>query len=197
MEKFYILSDANIIGAMGLMPCNIRMDFYSFLRGECKVDIPFEFKRNVGSTLYDHVLGGDVCLQLFNNCFFDSLQKNGVSGYNSVPTVINLKEKITDYSCLQVLGRASGEDLTNGEILNKGSRVQGGPALIVKKGIYFDYSSWDGSDIFLLEGKAYVFVTEKVKDIISDLQLSNVRMISTDEIERDIEALALNKPELK
>jgi len=69
--------------------------------------------------------------------------------------------------------------------------VPGGTSTIVKKGIYFDERSWDSSDIFLLEGKLHLFITQKVKNIIDRLGLTNVIITDTVDREMDIHHLTV------
>lgn len=52
------------------------------------------------------------------------------------------------------------------------------------------------SDFFVLDNKAYIIVTEKVRQIFLDLKVTNVEITPIEEYQVDIETLSIGKPEL-
>jgi hypothetical protein len=166
------------------------------MRGEANVETPIHLVKGPGSKLYNAV-HCDVGVQLFHNRFFDILSKAGVTGFDSLPAAITIKgQTINDYSCLIVTGRAYGIDYHKGEVIDKGPIVPGGSSIIVKKGLYFNETSWDGSDFFLLDDTLLLMVTEKVKEVIQEHKLTNIKLTDSEEVEDDIHHLSVRRPEL-
>lgn len=193
MQRFYEIQNSFLKGAL-IVTNPQQFSSYQFMRGEFQIPPPMQFSRNMGHKMYDAIHGSDMGVQLFHNRFFDALRNEGVTGFDSLPALISLENKsIDDYSCLIVKGRADNIDYYKGEVIDKGPIVPGGTSIVIKKGIYFD--SWDGSDIFLLEGKLYILITQKVKDIVDKLKLTNVTLIDTVDREIDIHHLSDGHPE--
>jgi hypothetical protein len=44
------------------------------------------------------------------------------------------------------------------------------------RGMFFDESSWDGADCFVPEGTVYIFITGRVRSLLSSKK--NVRLLS-------------------
>lgn len=198
MRNFYLLEVAWKKGAISLSLCEYgNTNYYDFFRGELLLDGPLFFKRNLGQKYYDYILGGDVCLNLFHNRFFDALKANSITGYEQFPAVIGIKEPNIEYSCLIIKGRVHGEDDKKGDLINLGPKVPGAPPVIVKKGLFFDESTWDGSDFCILDNKAHIIVSERVRQIILDLKITNIKTIPIEEYQVSIETLSIGKPELR
>jgi hypothetical protein len=53
------------------------------------------------------------------------------------------------------------------------------PAL---RGLYFDEETWDGSDLFLLEGTRLLLVTDKVRGAVEAAGLSGFEFVPADEV---------------
>ncbi|SHN45106.1 hypothetical protein [Chitinophaga sp. CF418] len=194
--NFFLLDNKFLNGALIVNP-DAPIDGYKFLRGELDLDAPIHFSKNMGKKKYDAIHGGDVGVQLFHNRLFEAFKSENVTGYHAIPALINLKEGVLeDYSCLVIAGRASGIDDYKGEIVRKGPFVAGGQPDYFKKGIYFDETTWDGSDIFLLDGKLFIAVTPKVKGIIEKLRMTNIDLKGIEEEEIPVTTLGLRRPEL-
>lgn len=194
MQRYYELQNAFLKGAVTAYR-DFPLDTYQFMRGELPMETPIPFPRNMGHRLYDAV-HCDVGVQLFHNRFFDAMRREGVTGFDSLPATITMKDKeIHDYRCLIVKGRAYNIDYDRGEIIDKGPMVPGGISKIVKKGLYFDESTWDGSDFFLLDKTLHLIVTEKVKDIVEKMNLTNILFTDTVDVEDDIHHLSVDNPE--
>ncbi len=53
-----------------------------------------------------------------------------------------------------------------------------------------DLDTWDGSDIFLLKGTAYAFLTKRVKEIMEKSKLTNIEYLDIAEF---VDPLCENK----
>jgi hypothetical protein len=195
MQRFYVLQTAFRKGT--LTACRkYSLDTYKFTRGELQVDSPIPFDWVNGNKFYD-AIPCNVGEHLLHNRLFELLTRERITGFDSIPAAISFKDKvIDDYSCLIVTGRVLVEDYYKGEIIDKGPIVPGGSSVIIKKGIYFDENSWDHSDIFLLEETLYVIVTQKVKDLIDKLNLTNILLTDIAESERAIYHITVRHPEV-
>lgn len=197
MPGFYILMRGNSRAEMAFIPRKSGSDHVTFFKGEALLPAPVYFRKHLGAVLYDHVSGGDPYLQLYHQRFFNELLLLGYTGFMAVPAILQARTTTTDHACLVVTGRAGEEDVRKGEIIDLGPIVPGGPSKIVKRGIFFDEDTWDGSDFFLLKDKTFVIVTERVKEVIERLQLTNVKVVPVEEVEVSIFNLCLKNPELR
>lgn len=103
---------------------------------------------------------------LFSSRVVDALQKHEVTGWKAknVRLVGKSGEEIEGYSLLVVVGRCGQVQYERSERVSKSYPAGEFPAL---KGLYFDESSWDGSDVFMCEsGQKSIFVTKRAKDAI-------------------------------
>lgn len=197
MRKFYILSNAHLRGELVIDSPQIA-NGYGFFRGELAVETPVHIVKHMGNKLFDYLAGSFYGVQLFHNRLFEALHNEDITGFESLPAIIKLKDRtVEDYSCLIVKGRCAGMDFYKGDIIEKGPIVPGGSSYIVEKGIYFDEKAWDGSDIFLFEGMMFVVVTEKVKLIFDKLAITNIICKETVDYEIEIDGVVVSRPELK
>lgn len=186
MPGFYLLDHGNSHAEMIFISRATGVDYFSFLKGELSLPAPVYFKQHLGAVLYDHVVGGDPALHIYHRRFFDALHHAGITGFVAVPAILQSHTTTKEYACLVVTGRAGEEDLRTGKIIDLGPIAPGAPSKIVKRGVFFDEATWDGADMFLLKDKRHVIVTEKVKDIVVELGLSNVRVVPLEEVEVSI-----------
>lgn len=196
MQRFYQITYAFLSGGL-VVNSEFATDPYKFMRGEQEVQTPVLVNRSGGHKLYDVIHGSAVGVLLFHNRFFKALRAERVTGFDSLPASIMVRDKtVDDYSFLVVKGRAYGIDDYKGEVIDKGPIVPGGASVVVKRGLYFDEGTWDGSDIFLLDETLFIIVTEKVMNIIKNLAITNLTCTDTEMVESDIHHNALDRPEL-
>jgi hypothetical protein len=103
------------------------------------------------------------------------LQGSGVTGWHPIHTRLadpQGAEVLSRYSFLQVLGRCGPIDYSRSEGFDK---PRPGGVFKYIRGLYFDPLSWSGDDVFTIEGKAFIFVTQSFVDATSMAELSNVR----------------------
>lgn len=103
---------------------------------------------------------------LFSEDVFHALRSCGATGWLS--RSINLFGKdgvnIPGYSLLVVSGRCGNAQYNRSEKTFKSYPAGDCPAL---RGLFFEESSWDGSDVFMCESERQsIFVTEKARDAI-------------------------------
>jgi hypothetical protein len=130
----------------------------------------------VGTTLAVPLLISERVVRAFTASRFQ--------GWTSVP--VELRDKGGDvcpnYRLLCVGGRCGGVDNTRSA---KVDRLQPGiGASPVWKGLYFDESTWDGSDVFTPEGTAFRLVVEPVKKAFEDARLKNASFTALSDLEQ-------------
>ncbi|TWU09054.1 hypothetical protein CA54_42940 [Symmachiella macrocystis] len=103
-------------------------------------------------------------LQLFN--------QHGITGWSTYPIELHNKagEVYPGYAGLSITGRCGPIDVQGGEI-EPGQKE--GRKFIRRIGLFFDESTWDGSDFFCPEGNnTYTFATARVKNLLDE---NNIR----------------------
>ena len=58
-----------------------------------------------------------------------------------------------------------------------------GTSLVRETGVEFDVETWDGSDFFCAEGTFAIMCTERMKNILEENKITNLKLGRNDEIE--------------
>jgi hypothetical protein len=113
------------------------------------------------------------------------LVTGGMTGWKAEPVPVELSggHESPDYSLLIVLGRSGPVDnsLSRRAVLPP---PDGGQTMPGWMGLYFNDSSWDGTDVFTPMDSGYVCVTRRVKDLFQAAGLTNMRFDSLAAVER-------------
>jgi hypothetical protein len=110
------------------------------------------------------------------------LQRANFSGWRAVPVDLlgsDVREKF-EYFLVSINGRCGPIDRSRSLIVDK---VMPGGIFSYWRGVYFDNNSWDGSDIFMADGKGYIFVLEGVKAALQAAEVKNLEFKQLDTIE--------------
>jgi hypothetical protein len=174
-SKFYTKSIAHLSNAFWAVPVQ-QFDAYQLFKGKMELDEPIKFKPNIGKKIYDLIGSGYSGINLFSNKVINILKENNISGWKTYPCEIyDWDSNIIDgYSIFSVTGRCSAIDYSKSEkimiqpLSPKGKPVEG------IRGLYFEPNSWDESDIFTPENSKFTIVTEKVKRLFENYNISNV-----------------------
>ncbi len=108
-----------------------------------------------------------------------ALRDVGASGWDAFPVVIiNCPDACPEHYGLVVHGRSGPIDdsLSVGEMRAVGD----GPLQEVHVGLFFDQSTWDGSDVFAPCGSALIFVTRRVQERLEMQHLRGVAFMRQD-----------------
>ena len=143
----------------------------------------FRFSDSFGNKYYDLIFY-NVSSFLFSSKIINLLLENNITGWRAYPAIIYDKKDniIKGYSLFEVIGRCGAIDWNKSEKFKK-QFVPNAPFADMLRGIYPDLSAWDGSDFFMAEGKKFIFVTEKVKDIFIKNKITNVNITKSTEFE--------------
>jgi hypothetical protein len=183
-SDFYTITDRDNRGALILIPqIKSDIDKYKVFRNELIPGDVIDFFPNYGKKTYDLLFSGYTGLFLVSRFIYDLFTSNNISGWNSIPARIRGYET-HEYFLLTVKGRCSAIDYEKSETFIKAPFTPAGKPFEAKRGLFFDLNSWDGSDIFTPEKTTYIFVTEKVKEILLKNRATNIIIENITEHER-------------
>ena len=161
---------------------SLGVDAERLLRGALVPTAPVGFKIFMGAKAGDWIVGGTTHLALLSERFITALQDLGATGWSSYPVVVaDAKVGYLDgYRGLSVHGRCGPVLLS--ERVASIRRVGPGPPLRLWRGLPFDESTWDGSDIFMSSGPVTaVMVSRRVALEMNKLGLVGVAIAPTSE----------------
>ncbi|RMG23878.1 MAG: hypothetical protein D6732_24330, partial [Methanobacteriota archaeon] len=183
--EFYLLGNAHKRGALHVDPVEEIEDEFALVRGEILPEKPIRFRYHSGSKPYDLIGTTYAPLYLVSDCVIHVFEQEGFTGWLTYPVEVYGKkgERLEGYHGFAVSGRC-------GPIDNTLSRREwrpappGGNPYLAWIGLYFDLSSWDGSDIFVPVSSGYIIVVERVKEALERVGITNVMFDRLTEIER-------------
>ena len=97
----------------------------------------------------------------------EELRRRGVAGWTTYPVDVTGRngEELGEYCGLVVIGRCGPVDMERSETV---SRSFPGGMFPMRRGLFFEESSWDGSDIFMSSKEAFIFVTGRAKQAFEE-----------------------------
>jgi hypothetical protein len=169
--KAYVVGeDFSLRGAVRLDPSDYNLPFEELARGEIQPAEPVQFKPVEGRKPTDFVGTTLGTLFVVSGAFVDTLRKNGFTGWSTFPVVISPKKgvELRGYTGLAVTGRCGAIDESLSQPIRLEPFAPGGETTDGLRGMYFDPSSWDGSDIFTPAGTSFVCVAPSVRQALLD-----------------------------
>lgn len=183
----YSLLHKGLHGELVVNPVDFPVESeLALAHGDLQPDKPIQFSYHMGKRLTDFLSCGFPVISLVSERFIDTLKAGGFSGWRTFPVTILGKDKqeISGYSGLAITGRCGPLDNSRSErrtLPAKWPAVRPVPAWY---GLYFDLSTWDGSDLFMPEGTGFIFVTEPAKSALEKAKLTNLHFTRLTEVER-------------
>lgn len=152
-------------------------------KGKTNVRAPIQFDAVQGEETEDVLwtqLVRPVCV---SRKVVELLKENEICGWSIYPVEIYDQEGtiIPDFHGLAVTGPVCKADYERSEVVKRPSPVPRGQGYEVFRGLYFDESQWDGSDMFWVDG--VLAVVEKVYFLFKNHNVGNVRFIPLKERE--------------
>ncbi len=165
----------------------IRDDVWSLYRGQLRLSEPLRLRAYMGGQATDFLWSGYPPLVCVSSRVVDLLREHGITGWDTYPVEVYGRkgEPLPGYHGFAVTGPECRRDRSRSQILTR-QAVPGGKPFQVYKGLYFDESHWDGSDIFLVRPFGGIVVTEKVYRLFKRAKVSNVRFTPLTEVEIDV-----------
>lgn len=180
--EFYRFS---VSSASSVMCVRIESSYDSIMtcmRGGGPVDASFSAKFHLGRTKpSDFVRTTYANPLLISDRVRTLLIDNRVTGWRSWPcSIVGKHGEKYDYNFLGVSGRCGPINHNVDSIV---SRRKGLIDVEFVRGMYFDLSGWDGSDICMPDGGGYRIITKKLRDIFVNNKLKNCEMTDIREVE--------------
>ena len=106
-------------------------------------------------------------MYLISDGFRHALEESGITGWKCYPIELYDRKgnKIEGYNGLSITGRAGRMQRYERPPLELGYSSD-------SYGCYFDLSTWDGSDMFILEASRYLIVTQAVVDLLRKYKIT-------------------------
>ncbi len=153
--------------------------------GQKVVSPALEFDIASGKQTTDFLWSQSIHLVCISERLMALLTVNEITGWSTYPVEIFDRKgnPLPGYHGFAVTGPVCDLDRSRSEIVDKPPPTPQGQGYQVYRGLYFDESQWDGSDMFWVE-RADPVVTEKVFQLFKRNKISNVRFIRLDQDER-------------
>ena len=162
-----------------------RIGAFALLRGEAHVTAPVSFIETSGVSPRDIIGTGHAALFLVSERFVAVLRGQPFTGWSTFGVLITRKDgsRVEGYYGFTVTGRCGALDFSKSESMILPPRTPRGQSVAGRRGMYFEPSSWDGSDIFCPLNTGHVLVLESVRNAIRGAHLTNVALERASEIE--------------
>lgn len=184
IEKVFLFTDCDRRESFRAQIVNKDLDEgYLFSSGNIEDVVQFCWLQ--GRKVYDVIPTGYAGVYLVSEKIQSILKDSGFKGFNfRHVTLTNKKnELIHGYQLLSIVSKV-------GPIINEKSARKMMPPLVswgdyyeAYIGLYFDTSTWDGSDFFYPEGTSYIFVVEDVKRLFEEHNVTNCQFHKVVELE--------------
>lgn len=184
-DRLYLLGSEFLGGALHVQPVTTITNHSAIFRGDSIPASPLVFAHQRGGAARDLISTGFPALMLLSSRVFEILRAEGITGWTTFPVVVTGKDRqvIDGYRGLSITGRCGSIRKERSKLVWKEPRYAGGPPRQVKLGLLFDPATWTGHDMFSPQGVDYVFVGERVKDVLEQAKVKNIRFERLTEVE--------------
>ncbi len=142
-------------------------DSFKVSSGEIEYSKPLFTNIKLGNKLYDVLFFDDGVNMVISERLFRLLKNNNITGWKTYPVSINnVKNK---YYGFQIIGKSD-------KLIEP--RDEG-----FYKGYKFDVNTWDGSDFFSPNDTNLRFITEKLKVLLENNEVTNIDIDNIKDIE--------------
>jgi hypothetical protein len=121
---------------------------------------------------------------IFHNRIIELLTAHRFTGWSTYPVTVHGKtgNLIEKYSGFAFKGRCGPIDDSRSEVVLKDYP---GGKFPIRKGLYFDPESWDGSDFFMSsDGSLFQFVSQAVLNVFKQEKVTEIGLVKLTEAER-------------
>jgi hypothetical protein len=159
-------------------------DIRALTRGELETPEPLQLELDEGKKRVDWVGTTYPPATLISDQFVALLRDSGFTGLHPYPVTFLDSDgrPLTEYHGLGVVGRCGPID--NSRCRRVEETTDDGRTLTTWRGLYFDPSSWDGSDLFMSPNTDHVLATARVVDELRRKKLTGYTAENTSDIER-------------
>jgi hypothetical protein len=158
----------------------------SLFKGEWQPPEPVILQAIMGGSIVDFLWTDYIPLLCISDRIIDLLLNNHCTGWSTYPVKVYDRQKnyLPGYHGLAIKHSVGEIEINRSGIITKPPMTPKGRPRRVYKGIFFDENKWDGSDIFRIES-FFMIVTKKVRDILKQSKITNIRLTALSEVELD------------
>ncbi|HWI60819.1 MAG TPA: hypothetical protein VNT75_03150 [Symbiobacteriaceae bacterium] len=184
-SQLYYMHSAWIRGALHLEMVNQIDDPLPIATGVIPPPQPLLFRHFQGGAPRDMVGTTWALLQLVSQRAVDVLNENHFTGWTVYPAQVTGKrgDDIPGLYLFVVTGKSGPPDPSRRKKVMLPPPSPTGCSMPGWRGLFFDPSTWDGSDIFCLEGTKHTIVTQAVKDALEKAKVRNFAFTALSEFE--------------
>ena len=159
-----------------------RTERNELIHGRFLLSKPLQFDAYRGGQAADFLWSTSLVLVGISSRVIDLLKSNKISGWSTYPVEIFDRKGglLPGYYGFAVTGPICTLDRSRSEIVDKPAPVPTGRGYQVYRGLYFDESQWDGSDMFWVSNGATI-VTEKVYQLFKKHKVTNILLERLDQ----------------
>lgn len=184
-EDFYLLEEADLRGALRVRARG-EFDPYALVSAKWSPPSPLVFERLRGEVPFDLIATGYSSVYLLSDRAIALLRSEHITGWTTFPTEVygRRREPINGYCGLALTGRCGPIENQLSKLVWRDPPVPEGQGYQVRRGLYFDLKSWDGSDMCIPEGSGFKLVVKRVKEAFQRAKLTNVCFTRLSDVER-------------
>ena len=182
LKDFYLFSTQGYMTQFFAPPCNIGKEGnWKLLYGQYdSFDMPviFQQEKSYGGKKFTDFLNTGYATNFspISDKVLEILIDNNITGWKTYPIQVFDKKgnEVPGYHGFSIIGRCKDLDIS---LLKERVAVQyyeSGPIREYYKGFPLDLSTWDGSDIFLLSGTGWNFITKRVYSLFKKQKITNI-----------------------
>jgi hypothetical protein len=156
----------------------------ALVRGSLSLEETLVFKAGRGGKATDVLWAYDVYIYFFSERLRRLLAEEEISGWTTYPVELYDRKDnhLSGYQGIAVTGRECTRDRSRSQIVDKPPPAPGGQSRQVYRGLFFDESQWDGSDMFWVS-EVGIVVTEKLYRLFQRHKIRNVEFTPLSKVE--------------
>jgi hypothetical protein len=163
-------------------------DVMNLAWGQLCLEQPLKMRGFMGSQVADVLWTGYPPLVCVSTKVVEFLTENEATGWATYPVEVYDRrgDPLPGYHGFAMTGPHCKRDRSRSEIVTRPHPANAERPVEHYKGLYFDESGWDGSDIFRVYSFGGTVVTEKVYRLFRKHRIANVRFTRLTEVEIEV-----------
>jgi hypothetical protein len=156
--------------------------------GRLRLEQPLKMRGYMGGHVADVLWTGLLSLVCVSTKVVEFLTENEVTGWATYPVEAYDRrgDPLPGYHGFAVTGPHCKRDRGRSEIVTRPHPANAERQVEHYRGLYFDESGWDGSDVFLIRYTAGIIISEKVYRLFRRHRIANVRFTPLTEVEIEV-----------
>jgi|GEM_PF-2900617 len=159
-----------------------KNNLHLITRGVVNLNSPINLKIPFGKE-FDPILT-NFYMPTIHKSVVELFEKFGLTGWKVSPAILHLSKKLINeyYFAMSITGEVGPIQWEKSQLLKR--ETQPGMFWPYRLGLFFDESTWDGSDFFMsTDTTGLIIITEKAKDVILKSGTKNARITPIAEVE--------------